>query len=162
MGGTAAIEKCVFIDNGSSDWGSALNCIDQCSIRGNTFLRNYGEQSNWDDIGVISLYNAEPVFENNIVMGTYRALVLWADESVQRACNVYYLNWHLGVPLVPPDRKIDPQFCDPDNNDITLRSGSPCLPDDPLGCGLIGAFGLGCGVVSVRASSWGAIKAAYR
>ena len=59
----------------------------------------------------------------------------------------------------------DPLFCDAAAGDFTLSSQSPCLPGnhpDGADCGLIGAFGQGCGTVSVQPSSWGAIKEMYR
>jgi len=59
----------------------------------------------------------------------------------------------------------DPLFCDPDNGDLTLHADSPCLPGNhPEGadCGLIGAFGQGCGPVSVEPETWAGIKARYR
>jgi hypothetical protein len=59
----------------------------------------------------------------------------------------------------------DPFFCDPDNGDFTLSAQSPCLPGnhpDGVDCGLIGAFGQGCGPVSVEQETWAVIKARYR
>ncbi|MBZ0266601.1 hypothetical protein K8I85_00460, partial [bacterium] len=59
----------------------------------------------------------------------------------------------------------DPQFCDPDNDDYSLMASSPCLPANNS-CGQMGAFGQGCGPVSLSQGlserSWGGIKAAYR
>jgi hypothetical protein len=40
----------------------------------------------------------------------------------------------------------DPMFCDLDTPDLTLRVGSPCLPDCNQWDILIGALGAGCGV----------------
>jgi hypothetical protein len=68
----------------------------------------------------------------------------------------------IGYPLDPTDREIDPLFCDQEAGDFTLREGSPCLPEDPFGCGLVGALGQGCGAVSIESKSWGAIKGLYR
>jgi hypothetical protein len=67
-----------------------------------------------------------------------------------------------GFSLSPTDRVIDPAFCDPEGGDFTLEPISPCLPANSLGCGLIGALGEGCGIVSIEADSWSAIKAKYR
>ncbi len=38
----------------------------------------------------------------------------------------------------------NPGFCDTLNGDFTLQASSPCMPDELLGCGLIGAHGAGC------------------
>lgn len=64
----------------------------------------------------------------------------------------------------------DPLFCDPtrDALDFTLATNSPCLPGnhpDGWSCNLIGARGEGCappGPTATGATSWGAIKAAFR
>jgi hypothetical protein len=42
----------------------------------------------------------------------------------------------------------DPQYCDPQLFELTLRPSSPCL--DRPGCGLIGALALGCGPAQSR------------
>lgn len=39
---------------------------------------------------------------------------------------------------------LDPRFCDPGNLDFTLAADSPCVPDAIPGCGLVGAWPVGC------------------
>jgi hypothetical protein len=84
----------------------------------------------------------------------------------------------------------DPLFCGPmdgstpmivsDASALTLHADSPCLPGnhpDGEDCGLIGAYGQGCGVAvfgniaqpmpridpaSVETATWGRIKSGYR
>ena len=60
---------------------------------------------------------------------------------------------------------VDPLFCLEDNpsEPYSLHEGSPCLAENSP-CGeLVGAFGQGCGAVTVvEAVSWGAIKAMFR
>ena len=59
----------------------------------------------------------------------------------------------------------DPLFCGDASSEgfYTLHSNSPCAPDwSPDGCGLIGAWGVGCSSTPVRVRSWGAIKALFR
>jgi len=54
----------------------------------------------------------------------------------------------------------DPVFCSsvPDNDrNWTLRSDSPCAPGQS-GCGLIGAWNVGCSTSPVRSTTWGKIK----
>lgn len=57
----------------------------------------------------------------------------------------------------------DPLFCDPANQDYTLRFDSPCAPQENPACGLVGAWPVGCvSPVPVRSTSWGAVKARFR
>jgi len=49
----------------------------------------------------------------------------------------------------------DPLFCDEETNDFTLDAESPCL--DAPGCGLVGAWGWGCGVAVGVAAEGGAL-----
>jgi hypothetical protein len=61
---------------------------------------------------------------------------------------------------------LDPQFCDPvSGGSFLLSDTSPCLAGGSCPT-LVGALGLGCTAVAVRAemtpSSWGAVKAGYR
>lgn len=55
---------------------------------------------------------------------------------------------------------LDPLFCDAAQDDLTIRSDSPCVNHG--GCGLVGALDVGCKPDAVEATSWGAIKARYR
>jgi hypothetical protein len=63
---------------------------------------------------------------------------------------------------------VDPQFCAVDpaaSGNFVLQSDSPCAPGnhpDGASCGIIGACPVGCGEISVKRASWGAIKAIYR
>jgi hypothetical protein len=56
----------------------------------------------------------------------------------------------------------DPLFCDIASDDFTLHLDSPCAPDYNPECGLIGAWGVGCGLSAVEPASWGSIKAMFR
>jgi hypothetical protein len=62
-----------------------------------------------------------------------------------------------------------PLFCRAELGDLTLYANSPCAPGnhpDGNGCGLIGAWDIGCSATgmaeSAHETSWGAIKAMYR
>lgn len=60
----------------------------------------------------------------------------------------------------------DPQFCGvAGSGNNTLQSDSPCAPSnhpDGYQCEGIGVFGVGCGSMSTKTATWGAIKAMYR
>ena len=85
--------------------------------------------------------------------------------DVVTGCNVFWQNagGHTdGFSLGAFDLVANPQFCDAPKEDFTVSASSPCLPWNNNSCGQIGAWGLGCGDVSVEPSSWGQIKALYR
>lgn len=104
---------------------------------------------------------------NNIIASSSPgpAVLVLNGTMISASCNVFWDNpggETYGFPLSPTDRVIDPEFCDPKNGDVSLSPLSPCLPANSLGCGLIGALGEGCGVVSIAPESWGSIKSKYR
>jgi hypothetical protein len=61
---------------------------------------------------------------------------------------------------------VDPQFCGiPGSGNYYLQSNSPCAPGhhpDGTACGQIGAFGVACGSVATKETTWGGLKALYR
>jgi len=56
----------------------------------------------------------------------------------------------------------DPFFCGLTAAKYLLQQNSPCAPPQSGDCDEIGAFGVGCGPVSVESKSWGGIKGLYR
>jgi hypothetical protein len=170
--GNRLIENCVFVSNGAlagNGQGGAISVggTGSCVIRGNTFFGNYKTTNS--AAGGTADIDSDTLFENNIIAGSGggEAISLGISDELTSNCNVYWDNPEgIGVPLSPTDRDVDPLFCNPANENLTLRLDSPCLPEDPLGCGLIGAYGAGCSATSVevplKVSSWGAIKAGYR
>jgi hypothetical protein len=164
-GGPKMVENCIFIENGamgSNGQGGGMSGTGQpFVIRNNTFFGNYKIQNPAAGSAVKATTFA--LFENNIVVGSEGGAAIAASNGISTDCNVYWDNpVGVGIPLAPTDREVDPLFCDPGAYDLTLRTGSPCLPQDPLGCGLIGALGQGCGPISIEGKSWGAIKVLYR
>jgi hypothetical protein len=167
--GQKLIERCLFVDNFATGPGSgvALRIYRPSVILKNTFWRNTATYS----IGASAVMFAdeEPGYElqNNVIAGSVGPCGAIHDFSgvVSSSCNILWDNeggeTEYFVPG-PTDREVDPLFCDPDSEDFAVSSESPCLPENSLGCGLIGAFGLGCGAVHVEPQSWGRIKGAYR
>jgi hypothetical protein len=88
-------------------------------------------------------------------------------DPTNAGCN---LMWGMEAPysstwpeeFIENDLVGDPQFCDPENLDFTLQSSSPAAAQNSPTCGQIGAFGVGCGSVSVEATTWGRLKATFR
>jgi len=165
--GQKTVQDCVFIENGamgSNGQGGGLSAFSSpLIVHNNTFFGNY---KTTNIAGGSAAYFAPPTsgaFESNIVSGSHGGPAVENLGTMSTNCNVFWDNAQgIGVPLAPTDRVVDPLLCDPAIYDLTLRTGSPCLPNDPLGCGLIGALGQGCGAVSVESKSWGKIKGLYR
>jgi hypothetical protein len=168
--GSKVIEDCLFLNNSaitSNGQGGAVQVAGNgaCTIRGNTF---HGNWQDYEFFGGAAVYiGAWTVFERNIVSGSYGNTAVFVEEALGGhlvpSCNVYWANEDgIGVPLGDTDREVDPQFCDPENDDFTVSETSPCVEPGSLGCGQIGAFGIGCGTVAIDAESWGKIKAQFR
>jgi len=112
-------------------------------IRRNIIVRSAG--------GVLCLLSSFPVIEcNNIFGGGYR---YGGDCTDQTGVN--------------GNISVDPQFCGVDDSgNYFLQGDSPCAPsghpDGEVECGQIGAFGVGCGTVSTKRTTWGGVKSIYR
>lgn len=164
------IENSVFVSNGAmagNGQGGAINVTGSgsCLVRGNTFFRNFKTQNSAAGAAAAFQSGVNGSFENNIIVESSGggAVFKSINAIVSSACNVYWSNPSgSGMALSATDRVADPLFCDSEVEDLTLRVGSPCLAEDALGCGLIGAFEMGCGAISVEPMTWGRIKAAYR
>jgi hypothetical protein len=164
------VEFCLFVGNqttGANGAGGALKVDSPANVRNNTFWQNAaytdagGSAIRFSDDGsgyfLLNNVIAEGIGNGGAVEDQF--------EVVSSACNVFWQNeGGDGVYFEPgpTDREIDPLFCDPEAEDFTVDANSPCLPENSLGCGLIGAFGQGCGITSVKPESWGSIKSAYR
>jgi hypothetical protein len=111
-------------------------------------------------------------FRNNIVVGSTGGVATYNQNSttiILSDCNSFWENeggnYEGGTspwPQAATDFFADPLFCSPADLDFTLDASSPCAPDSPQGCGLVGALNVACGIISVERSSWGSIKALYR
>ncbi len=103
----------------------------------------------------------------NVFSGCEGAPAIRAREGdpPSGGCNVFWDNadgnFNEYVPA-PTDVEIDPRYCNAEGRDFTLRPDSPCLPGGIADCGQIGAFGEGCGVISVEKMSWSRIKSSFR
>jgi hypothetical protein len=164
--GPKLIEDCVFVSNGTVDSfgrGGAISIggNGSCVIRGNTLHGNYQVDGTFGGSTLEKF--TYTVFENNVVMASTGGTAFSGSGTLGTVCNVFWENPEgLGIPLGDTDREVDPHFCDPGNGDFTVEYGSPCVEPGSLGCGQIGAFGVGCGTVSVEPKSWGRIKGLYR
>jgi len=111
---------------------------------------------------------------NNLIVGNERGIDLSGGVVGEVSCNNVFgnsiANYLQGTDPTGTNGNIsvDPQFCaadPPGSGNFLLQSDSPCAPGnhpDAYPCGLIGARPVGCGAISVKQTSWGAIKSIYK
>jgi hypothetical protein len=120
--------------------------------------------NNGSTVEIFGIGNVE--FAGNIIVGSEGGFALRVGTAnVTDSCNVFWNNADgdaFGIELDPSSVFADPEFCNAEAGDFTVQSTSPCAPGNTLGCGGIGAFGVGCGTVSVRDETWARIKGMYR
>jgi hypothetical protein len=118
-------------------------------VRQCTFYENSATQGG----GILTANNASVAVENTIIAsGTSGAAVACVvGSAVLLSCSDLYGNsggdyvgcvsGELGV---SGNISEDPLFCNAEGGDFKLGSNSPCAADSSTGCGLMGAFGVGC------------------
>jgi hypothetical protein len=180
---------CTIVDNQADEGGgiaisnASSVLIRNCLIRRNTAL-NVGLAG-----GALIMVNSSGVIENNTMVGNLtpsssysvafansfatftRNIVVLASGhglscgGVAITCNDVWGsggNDYTGCAPHPTNFSSDPLFCNLALLDFTLDENSPCASDhSPAGCGLIGAFDVGCGVTPVTAGTWGQVKARF-
>ena len=169
--GSLSVIDCIIVENYSVDGGLGGAIFAQASVltvQGCTISDNeaaFGSQ--------IDLFESSVgVVENTIVsFGHQGSIGGQGGSTVSITCSDLFGNewgdWNVWIASQANQNgnmSLDPLFCDAEGLDLRLSTGSPCLPDGSMGCGLIGALG-GCGAVSVpeyEGRSWGAIKGMYR
>jgi predicted outer membrane repeat protein len=164
------VRGCSFISNGTTGAGKggAIHAGGQplITVEGNTFHNN-SQPLDWPNGGSsVVLAGDTNIFRLNVVSSSL------GDQAVSRqmgtvvtGCNVYWnnpLGNTSGFSLDPTDVVADPLFCGPETGHFTVNEGSPCLPPNNPCRELIGAWGKGCGTVSVESRSWGSIKGIFR
>ncbi len=159
MDGELLLDRCTFAENVSRQGGAlSLAAAIHATITNCTFS---GNRCRWGGRGG-ALYIAggrelDVSLENTVVaFSTYGEGITCEDLgglAVKLECCDVYGNangdW---VGYIADQRGLDgnfsgdPGFCDTLNGNFTIRASSPCMPDDLLGCGLIGAHDWGCPV----------------
>jgi hypothetical protein len=146
--------------------GGAGALLADCDIRveNNTFYRCHAQQGG---AGIAVSFTDSGV-RNNVFAyctgpgGAVR--IGGGPQHLDTGCNLFWQNesdyggdW---IPA-PTDLEADPEFCNEPTLDLTLHSTSPAAPaNNP--CGLLGAWDVQCGPVSVAPTSWGRLKNLYR
>jgi predicted outer membrane repeat protein len=163
----AVLNGCTMSHNTVEQEGGAL-----CS-EGNTTLRECTIFASSDQMpgGAAVVTFADLRIENSIIAfgSAGRAVTCWSEPPVV-LCSDFYGNaggdW---VGCVADqggaggNLGLDPLFCNPDDDDLTVREDSPCAPGYNPECGLIGSRPVGCSPPTpVSSTTWGRIKATFR
>lgn len=163
-GGSVELNGNLFVDH---DYGSLFGerfygggAPTLANVHGNTFARNgpmfVGEQQ----------VTSGSIFHGNVFTGSEVGLSLPnGGAGIQVTCNDSWgntTNWSGFNPAGGGNFSQEPKFCAPHLDDFTVASNSPLLASGNF-CGEpIGAFGVGCGPISIEATSWGRVKSLYR
>lgn len=156
---------CTFSGNESDGLGSAIatSSTSACQIVNSTFVGN-------QDGNVIFAWSYPVELDHTLIAFNLNVGAINADAVATLVCCDLYGNgadWsgpiaeQLGV---NGNISADPQFCSEaphEHGNWGLQSDSPCI-EPQSGCGLIGAWGVGCDEVPVLRLTWGALKAAFR
>jgi hypothetical protein len=159
------IRDCVFLSNETLEGlGGGLKVSGDSNVTGNTFF-NCSQGYSFGG-SAAAFYGGHTEFHRNILASCPGgSAVILRTGTINSDCNVFWDNPDGDVEnfsMGPNDRIVDPLFCDPEAGDLEVQAGSPCLPEHSGGCGQIGAFGVGCGSVSVESVTWGRLKNLYR
>ncbi|MBZ0267866.1 hypothetical protein K8I85_06910 [bacterium] len=163
----------LFLRNSAEDGGGALEMFETSGeVSNNTFVENRALGQGGGALVInrtgVDVFNNIFAFNTVFGGGTGGAVLCLNDNSVASGCNLFWGNQAPDVTacniLIGQDDNLeaDPLFCDPQSEDYSLMVGSPGSPEHPSGCGLRGAYPVGCGPVSVSPQSWGKVKGMYR
>ncbi len=153
------IDHCLFAENHANrkagavgaGWRSGVT-LDNCTLSGNSAGTSGGGVSCTDTSSAI-------LHKSIIAFSTDGEALYWDGKGTTPSlscCDLYgneggdWVGAIAGQYGVAGNTSEDPLFCDPDLDDYTISDLSPCAPDNsPAGCGLIGAYDVGCGPAGV-------------
>ncbi len=171
-GGLATFTSCTFEENYAGVSGGGMYCSGGSPTLTNcTFAANYAEEHGG---GIASRPSSSPVLTACIIAFSAVGEAVYCDEAGSTpslyCCDLYGNAGGDWVGCIADQYGAngnfseDPLFCGDLNPDepYTLHASSPCSPDSNPECGLLGAWGVGCGLTPVQATSWGAIKVMFQ
>ncbi len=154
------IKNCIFYNNKACDvngltGGATAFLNSKSKIMNCTFVNNRA------DCGSVLFSHASSVEFHNCVIAFNIGSEpncgnQWGTDSIYMPrlynCNVFgNQNTEWIYPYISENElNVDPMFCDSSNNDFTLQSNSPCLPENNDYNALIGALGEGCATTDVE------------
>jgi len=174
QGSGSALRGNLFLRCSTGDLGGGVEIFQHSGVvvENNTFVDNSTTRHG----GGILFNLSNGTLDNNIFAANTANLSgggvgCLNQNDISGSCNIFWENDapvddHVTacfVPIGENDNVVtDPLFCDAADDNYTIDAFSPASPDNPNGCGLVGAYGVGCGPVAVESKSWGVIKSLYR
>jgi len=168
----AAFSRCTFLGNTAAAFGGGVFCNagSDATIEGCTFIQNTAEHG----AGVAVGANSHPALGNSIIAFSTAGGAVYCHDfdpgTVSLACCDLYGNtggdWvdcGAGQQGTNGNLSENPMFCGEaaPGAPYALEPDSPCAAENSQGCGLIGAWDVGC-LSPVAARGWGLIKSLYR
>lgn len=170
----ADVTNNLVVDNWADSFGAGLCLVGGGRIENNTVVGNYNNNSFQHGAGIhFSSVPPDVVVSRNLVVhnrglggsgigikcsgtGTHPGVVecndAWGNDTDFFGCDTTGRR----------NFSVDPQFCGETRGDFRLTDGSPCSAASGGGCGLVGAFDVGCAVVAAQRRTWGSLKVRYR
>ncbi len=151
-GSSPTLTYCTFVGN-LAESGGGLYASDEAS---GFSLQNCTFAANWAGVGGgLALDDASPTIGHTIIASSTGGEAIYcADPSSDPSlicCDVYgnaggdWVGCIAGQDQTAGNMSEDPLFCNEAGGDLTLDAASPCATANSPGCGLIGAWDVGCG-----------------
>ncbi|MCK4302908.1 MAG: hypothetical protein KAY24_01565 [Candidatus Eisenbacteria sp.] len=169
--GATVINNCTFSGNWAG-YGGGMDCWEDVMVTNCTFCGNTGHVSGG---GIYCGSSSSPSLslENTIIAFSIEGEAVYCHGSSVASlscCDVYGNAGGDWVGCLASQYGANgniwenPQFCSPvpdEHMNWKLQSDSPCAPEQS-GCGLIGAWGVGCGNAPTQRTTWGALKGMFQ
>jgi hypothetical protein len=149
-----SITGCMIFGNSAGTGGGVFCYGSSCAAAFSTctLVGNWATTSG----GGMECYDAFPTLDNTIIAFTAGGAANSGAGPTLSCCNIYGNiggDWVGGIAdqqLLNDNISLDPQFCDPTNDDFTLHSTSPCAAGSAPNpaCTQIGAGAVVCGAAS--------------
>ncbi|MBM3319979.1 MAG: hypothetical protein FJY73_04815 [Candidatus Eisenbacteria bacterium] len=151
--GRAFLDTCTMAGNTAADSGGVVQTEYADPIRFERCTIAFNGAPHGGAVSVPSGVSSSVILSRSIVAFSDSGEAVLCDgtggTAVLSCCDLYGNEGGDWVGFIAPQAEIsgnfsaDPLFCGGETNDFTLDAESPCL--DAAGCGLVGAWGLGCG-----------------
>jgi len=166
ISGPNVVERCTFIANTAANEGAAIwsEKISDTLVRHCTFWGNASPD------GTVLAGHFRFALEHCVVAAGLQGpgVASHYGYAVLSCCDLFGNEGGDWVGTIADQYGVDgnicadPLFCDPQAGDLRLDCRSPCAPENNFDCGLLGAWGVGCGATAAEARTWGGIKTLFR